>query len=125
MGAAGPSIPSPDYPQVFDTTAKTLKRQVSIAANYGLEFHVEPYRLSLLNNVESCLEMAAAVPGLKYTLDFLHFQIQGISLKESIKLLPLAGHLHARQAQTGSGICDFSQGEIDYTTIVNEMIRIN
>lgn len=125
MGTAGPAVDSVDYAEIFHATAKTLREQVSIAADHGLEFHVEPYRLSLLNNVEACLQMAEAVPGLKFTLDFLHFQIQGIPLSESLKLLPVAGHLHARQAKFQVGKCDFIRGEIDYSAVVRAMKCLN
>ena len=38
-----------------------------------------------------------------------------------MKLLPYAGHLHARQAQAGIGKCEISKGEIDYLPIVNAL----
>lgn len=123
MGACGPPDPNLGYEKSFDHIACTLKRQVAIASSHGLSFHVEPYRQSLLHTVPACLDMVQAVPGLKYTLDFLHFQIQGIPQEKSMKLIPYAGHIHARQAKTGSGKCDFSEGEIDYESIVAELKR--
>ena len=125
MGGTGAPDPELGYERSFESMARTLKSQVSIAASHGLSFHVEPYRLSLLHTVRACLNMIQAVPGLRYTLDFLHFQIQGIPQAESMKLIPWAGHIHARQAKTGVGKCDFSEGEIDYESIVRELKRSN
>ncbi|MCI8887228.1 MAG: sugar phosphate isomerase/epimerase [Hungatella sp.] len=125
MGGTGAMKPELGYERSFESMARTLKSQVSIAASHGLSFHVEPYRLSLLHTVWACLNMIQAVPGLRYTLDFLHFQFQGIPQAESMKLIPWAGHIHARQAKTGIGKCDFSEGEIDYESIVQELKRNN
>lgn len=125
MGSCGNADPSLPYHESFDRIADTMTRQVKIASSHGLAFHVEPYRLSIVNTVEASLEMAAKVPGLKYTLDFLHFQIQGIPQSESMKLIPLAGHMHARQAKKDIGKCDFAEGEIDYPSIVEELKRQN
>ena len=65
--------------------------------------------------------MLELVPDLRYTLDFLHYQFSRTPLEESMKLLPYAGHLHARQAQAGIGKCEISKGEIDYLPIVNAL----
>lgn len=62
-----------------------------------------------------------SVPGLAYTLDFLHFQYQGIPQSESEKLIKLAGHMHVRQAQKDFGKCDFLEGEIDYASIAAKL----
>lgn len=125
MGYAGAVDPELGFSSSFDQAARTLKRQADIASRHGLAFHVEPSRTSLLNTVQAALDMVQAAPGLGYTLDFLHYQINGIPQKESIKLLPHAGHLHARQAKKGMGKCDFTEGEIDYAQIVQELKRQN
>ena len=91
------------------------------AAEFGLAFHVEPSRLSLLHTVKAALDMTQAAPGLRYTLDFLHYHVQGVPLAQSLQLLPFAGHMHARQARAGAGKCDFFQGEIDYPAIAARM----
>lgn len=125
MGSAGEIDETLGFEETFERTAATMKRQTEIAAGHGLSFHVEPSRLSLLHTVPAALAMAEAVPGLKYTLDFLHYHIQGIPLEESMKLIPYAGHMHARQARVSIGKCDFAQGEIDYGRIVSELKWLN
>ncbi len=124
MGSAGREDPELGYEESFARAARTLRRQVSIAASFGLAFHVEPSRVSLLHTVDGALRMAEEVDGLRYTLDFLHYHIQGIPLSESMRLLPLAGHMHARQARIRTGKCDFSEGGIDYACITSRMKEI-
>ena len=125
MGYAGTVDPELGFSSSFDRAARTLKRQAEIAARHGLAFHVEPSRTSLLNTVQAALDMAEAAPGLGYTLDFLHYQINGVPQEESMKLIPYAGHLHVRQAKRGVGKCDFMEGDIDYAQIVRELKRQN
>lgn len=121
MGSAGTEDPELGFSATFERTARTLQKQAEIANNHGLAFHVEPSRQSLLHTVSAALDMVQAAPSLRYTLDFLHYHIQGIPLSESIKLIPYAGHLHARQARIHTGKCDFSKGELDYPAIVSRL----
>lgn len=121
MGAAGSVIRELGPEQSFLNAAAVLNRQVSIAGEYGLSFHVEPSRTSLLHTPQKALAMALRVPGLRYTLDFLHFHVQGIPLSEALELIPHAGHMHARQAAFPTGKCDFASGGIDYSRIVSAM----
>lgn len=125
MGSAGAADPELGAARSFAQAADTLRRQVKIAAQYGLHFHVEPSRTSLLNTVEAAVKMVEQAEGLRYTLDFLHYQINGIPLEKSLSLIPYAGHIHARQARLHAGKCDFARGEIDYQKIVCELLRLN
>ncbi len=121
MGSAGKEDPDLGFSATFERTARTLRRQTEIAKSHNLGFHVEPSRQSLLHTVSAALDMIRAVPDLRYTLDFLHYHIQGIPLSESMKLIPYAGHLHARQSRIHTGKCDFSDGELDYASIVSQL----
>ena len=125
MGDAGVKQPALSHEQCMERTGRILQKQALIAAEHGIAFHVEPSRNSLLHTAEACRTMCRLAPSLRYTLDFLHFQYQGISQEEAITLLPLSGHLHARQAKKGYGKCDFSAGEIDYPKIVAAMKKQN
>lgn len=89
MGSAGPYDPALSYHDNFSKTSWTLNQQVKIASEYGLGFHVEPSRHSLLNTIPNALYMLELVPGLRYTLDFLHYQFSHTPLEESMKLLPM------------------------------------
>jgi sugar phosphate isomerase/epimerase len=125
MGAAGGENSELEYEAGFENAAGVHGKMLEIAANYGLAYHVEPSRTSLLNTPKKALRMIEAVPALRYTLDFLHYHINSVPLNESMALLPYAGHMHARQAAAGKGKCDYALGEIDYDAIVKEMLRLN
>jgi sugar phosphate isomerase/epimerase len=125
MGAAGTENPGLGYDVSFDNAAAVHKKMVEIAADHDLAYHVEPSRTSLLNTPPKALRMIEAVPGLRYTLDFLHYHVNSIPLKDSLGLLQYAGHMHARQAAVGKGKCDYIQGEIDYDVIVQELRRLD
>lgn len=121
MGATGSVIETLGGEASFENAASVLRRQVAIAREYHLSFHVEPSRTSLLHTPQKALSMIHRVPGLRYTLDFLHFHVQGIPLSKALELIPFAGHMHARQAAFPTGKCDFASGGIDYDRIVSAM----
>ena len=124
MGAAGNPQPEQSFEQSFENTVTMLTRQCEIAAQFGIAMHVEPTRTSLIREPENALRLAQQTPGLGYTLDFLHYHINGVGLDRSLTLLPLAGHLHIRQARFGTGKCRYEQGGIDYDAIVCQMRAI-
>jgi sugar phosphate isomerase/epimerase len=121
MGSAGAVSREAGYERSFAYAAETLGKMVKIAAEHGVAFHVEPSRNSLLNVPAKAVEMAKAAPGLKYTLDFLHYQVNGHSQEEAMKLLEYTGHMHARQAAVGWAKCPIEFGEIDFDAIVKRL----
>lgn len=121
MGSAGVAHKEAGFEHSFESAAAALDKMITIASEHGVAFHVEPSRHSLLNTPSRALEMAKAVKGLKYTLDFLHYQIHGFDQKESMKLLDFTGHMHARQAAVGWPKCPFEYGEIDYDAIIKRL----
>jgi sugar phosphate isomerase/epimerase len=121
MGSAGSEMDGLGWQRSFDNAAATLARMCEIAESNGIFLNVEPSRLSLLNTPKAALEMIACVPKLRYTLDFLHYEISGTPQRESMALLPYARHLHARQACAGWGKCPVEFGEIDYDAIIKRL----
>jgi sugar phosphate isomerase/epimerase len=125
MGSGGSVIESIGKDASFDNAEAVYRSMADIAEKWGLVFTVEPSRLSLLNSPAAALEMVRRVPKLRYTLDLLHYQINGYPQEESMKLLPWTGHMHARQAATGWGKCPVEFGEIDYDTLIKRMRGMN
>jgi sugar phosphate isomerase/epimerase len=125
MGAPGVDIPGLSYEQSFENAAAVHAEMIRIAEDHGIAYHVEPSRNSLLNTPEKALRMISTIPRLRYTLDFLHFQINSIPQQESMSLIPYAGHMHARQAAAGIGKCPFEQGEIDYESIIQRLHELD
>lgn len=125
MGSAGIEIDGLGWQRSFDNAAATLTRMCDIAESNGVFLNIEPSRLSLLNTPKAALKMISNVPKLRYTLDFLHYEISGIPQRESMALLPYTRHMHARQACAGWGKCPVEFGEIDYESIVKRLHGMN
>ena len=125
MAAPGTENPVFGYEKSFENAINMHSELIKIANDNGISYHVEPSRNSLLNSPQKALEMIQAVPLLRYTMDFLHFQINSVPLEESMKLLPFAGHMHARQARAGTGKCSYEQGELNFDIIVKRMHELN
>jgi len=109
----------------FDKAVQRHEALIKIADENGISYHVEPTRTSLINTPEKALEMAKILPKLRYTLDFLHFQINGILQKDVMVLIPHTGHMHARQAKKGTGKCSYDEGELDFNAIMAELHKNN
>ena len=119
MGSAGDA--GEDFAKSFDNAAAAFNLMCEIAEEYGVVLTVEPSRLSLLNTPAAALEMVARAPKLRYTLDLLHYHVNGFAQEESMKLLPWTTHMHARQAAVGWGKCPYEFGEIDYDLLVKRL----
>jgi sugar phosphate isomerase/epimerase len=121
MGAAGSLDKQLGFDRSFELAAQALGEMVRIGSDHGIAVHVEPSRQSLLNKPSAALEMVQAVEGLTYTLDFLHYQVNGYDQQETMKLLAYTGHMHARQAAVGWPKCPFEHGEIDFDLIIKRL----
>lgn len=97
------SVMGPKTGPVPDDAAKSrayacLNEMVAIARGHGLAYHVEigggydntPHR-----------ELAEAVPGLRYTLDYAHSLPRGAALENVMQMHELTGHIHAKPAFPG------------------------
>jgi len=121
MGSAGSLIEDIGVEASFDNAAAVFTRMADIAESFGVVFTVEPSRESLLNSPQAALDMVKRVPKLRFTLDLLHYQINGHPQEDSMKLLPWTAHMHARQAATGWGKCPVQFGEINYDLLIKRM----
>ena len=64
MGSAGREIPEAGYEKSFERAAMIHTMMINIAGHYGINYHIEPSRNSLLNTPEKALAMIEAVPEL-------------------------------------------------------------
>lgn len=121
MGAGGNPQENQCFDESLESTGLVLQKQSVIAAQYGIAMHIEPTRTSLIREPENAEKLIELAPGLKYTLDFLHYHVNGVGLDRSIRLLPHAGHMHIRPARFKVGKCRFEDNGVDYDAIVREM----
>jgi sugar phosphate isomerase/epimerase len=119
-----PGITWPDETRdaSFQRAVEELNWRVDEAASRELDLSVEPHLGSFMATPGDVLELVDAVPGLKLTLDYTHFILQGIPERDIDVLAPHARHFHARGA-TPELLQTTSRGNtIDYDRIVEVLV---
>ena len=102
----------------WEIAREALTELVEIGRGAGLRVSVEPHLESVIEQPERALELAQAVPGLQFTLDYSHFVAAGIPPERVHPLVPYSGHFHARQASPGHLQRAHDQGTLDFADIV-------
>ena len=105
----------------FDLACRELVLYAGWAGERGLRLSVEPHLDSIVADPGLAASLAAAVRGLTLTLDYSHFVARGIEQAAVHPLLPLAGHLHVRQAAPGRLQAAGDEGIIDFDAIVDRL----
>lgn len=123
MGVPGTPQEGVSGDEAWAHAAGTLGEMVGIAADAGVRLNVEPHTGSLLEQPEAALRMADDVPGLTFTLDYAHFASRGITQEQVYPLHAHTAHMHARQANAGSGGCAVEDGTIDFGAIVRDLAK--
>lgn len=106
----------------FEQAVVELRRLVPIAHDAGLRLSVECHLESVAEPPHKARELVEAVPGLTLTLDYSHFIANAYLPEEVHPLIPVAGHVHARQARTGFLQASHWDGTLDFTDIVRRLI---
>jgi sugar phosphate isomerase/epimerase len=112
-------------------SAAGLRPRVEEALAAGLRLSVEPHIVSTRPYVGSVVdtpEKAAAllerVPGLELTLDYGHFNVQGIPDREVEPLLAHARHFHMRGGAPGLVQTRFVDNVTDFGRVLDRMAEI-
>lgn len=84
-----------------ETSASFLRRALELAGASGIALMIEPGVLSIAESPAATEALLARVPGLGLVLDYSHFICLGFTQEEVAVLLPLATHVHLRQARPG------------------------
>lgn len=96
------------------------------AREAGLTYSFEAHCGGIVDTPEAVLNLLnAAGGGVSLTLDYTHFIRHNIANERAHKLIPYASHLHFRGAAPGKLQCIVKENEIDYKTIVHELIQRN
>jgi sugar phosphate isomerase/epimerase len=119
------------WTQAFDRSVEALKRRVDDARAAGLRLSVEPhivstspYSGSLVDTPERVAALLDAVPGLELTLDYGHFNVQGIPDREVEPLLAQARHFHMRGGAPGLVQTKFEDNVTDFGRVLDVMAEI-
>lgn len=87
----------------------------------GLRCSVEPHVDSIAAEPDAAVRLVERVPGLTLTVDYSHFVARGVDQTAVHPLLPLAGHVHVRQAAPGKLQAAGDEGVIDFGPVLDRL----
>lgn len=106
----------------LDLACQELAIYCGWAAEAGLRLSVEPHLDSIAATPAEAERLVELVPGLSLTVDYSHFIAQGFTQSEVDRLLPLAGHVHVRQAAPGKLQATEEDGVIDFDAVIGKLM---
>lgn len=108
-----------------------LARRLAKAKEAGLRLSVEPHIVNTTPYVGSVIDTPAKVeallervPGLELTLDYGHFNVQGIADREVEPLLRHARHFHMRGGSAGMVQTTFEDNVTDFGRVLDVMAEV-
>lgn len=115
----------------FERSAEALRGRVEAARAGGLRLSVEPhivstapYAGSLTDTPAKVARLLDAVPGLELTLDYGHFNVQGIPDRDVEPLLAHARHFHMRGGARGLVQTKFEDNVTDFARVLDVMAAV-
>ncbi len=108
----------------LDLASTALSELIPVARDGGLRLSIEPHVGSVVATVEPTERLLRMTPGLTLSLDYSHYLAAGETPATIHRLLPYAGHLHARQASVGRVQMSHSNGVLDYADIVHRAVAV-
>ncbi len=116
----------------FDRSVEGLKRRLESAREGGLRLSVEPHIVNTSPYVGSVIDtptkveaLLEAVPGLELTLDYGHFNVQGIPDREVEPLLAHARHFHVRGGAEGMVQTKFEDNVTDFGRALDVLAELD
>jgi sugar phosphate isomerase/epimerase len=107
-------------------SAEQLKPRFETARKHGLALSVEPhivstqpFRGSVADTPAKVEELLDLVPGLELTLDYGHFNVQGIPDREVERLIDHARHMHLRGGAPGLVQTKFEDNVTDFGRVID------
>lgn len=102
---------------------------VEYGASRGVAIAMEPHYATSISTPERMLELIEAIgsPYLQINFDISHFNIQGYSIADSVRMMaPATIHTHVKDERGQVPDFDFlipGEGEFDYVTYLQEMAQ--
>jgi sugar phosphate isomerase/epimerase len=126
VGAEGLTLsPGKPWAEMGDGGVHLACEELAVYAGWargrGLRLSVEPHLDSIAAEPESAARLVERVPGLTLTIDYSHFVARGIDQAAVHPLLPLAGHVHVRQAAPGKLQAADDEGVIDFDPVLERL----
>jgi sugar phosphate isomerase/epimerase len=117
--------------EATERAAEALRRRVDAAREAGLRLSVEPhivsthpYSGSIIDTPERVAALLDRVPGLELTLDYGHFNVQGIPDRDVEPLLEHARHFHMRGGARGLVQTKFEDNVTDFGRVLDRMAQV-
>lgn len=118
------------WDEAMARSAASLRERLELARQHGLRLSVEPhivsldpYRGSVIDTPARVTRMLEEVPGLELTLDYGHFNVQGIADREVEPLVPHARHFHMRGGAPGLVQTRFEDNVTDFGRVLDVMVE--
>ena len=105
----------------FGLACEELAVYAGWAWERGLRCSVEPHLDSIAAEPDAAARLVESVPGLTLTVDYSHFVARGVDQTAVHPLLPLAGHVHLRQAAPGRLQAGEDEGVIDFGPVLDRL----
>ena len=109
-----------------------LERRLDVARSHGLRLSVEPHILSttpyagsVVDTPQKVAALLERVPGLELTLDYGHFNVQGIPDRDVEPLLASARHFHMRGGAPGLVQTRFEDNVTDFGRVLDVMAAVD
>ncbi len=102
----------------LELAVSALGELVTDTGDAGRHLSIEPHVGSIVATVEPTERLLAMTPGLTLSLDYSHYLAAHETPEAIHRLLPHAGHLHARQAAPGRVQMGHRTGTLDYADIL-------
>jgi sugar phosphate isomerase/epimerase len=119
------------WDEAFDRSIEGLRRRVEKAGEAGVRLSVEPhivstspYAGSVIDTPAKVEQMLDRVPGLELTLDYGHFNVQGIPDREVEPLISHARHFHMRGGAEGFVQTTFEDNVTDFGRVLDVMAAV-
>jgi sugar phosphate isomerase/epimerase len=121
-GSTGEADRRAPVQRLVERLSDLLAQVVAVAAQSGLTVALETHAGSVAVYPEVACELVARCPGLKLTYDPSHFVADGVPLDETLDLLPLAAHVHLRNARVGHFQERMDKGALDLPWMVDQIV---
>lgn len=118
-------LPEPErMAQTLQVAAENLRTMVEILEEWDVLLMIEPHAGGLCQEPQDALSLVNSVPGLGITYDPSHFACCDIPLDRTESLFPKVGHLHLRDAASGTLQVLWQKGTVDFEWVIRRLEEI-
>jgi sugar phosphate isomerase/epimerase len=118
-------LPEPErMAQTLQLAAENLRAMVDILKEWSVLLLIEPHAGGLCQEPEHAISLVNEVPGLGITYDPSHFACCDIPFDRTESLFPEVGHIHLRDAASGTLQVPWQEGTVDFEWVIRRLEEI-